>query len=113
LKNSLDKIISFLSMSFHGGTDATPAIRESLRQIQTNNYKKADVIMISDFVMPSFDQQIKEQIKSAKDNKTKFHSLVIGTSQNQNVIADFDNNWFYNPVRQDSILTVVNNLNGL
>jgi len=113
LKNSLDKIISFLSMSFHGGTDATPAIRESLRQIQSNNYKKADVIMISDFVMPSFDQQTKEQIKSAKDNKTKFHSLVIGTSQNQNVIAGFDNNWFYNPVIQDSILTLVKNLNVL
>jgi uncharacterized protein with von Willebrand factor type A (vWA) domain len=109
----LEKIIEFLSMSFHGGTDAAPAMREALRQLQTNDYKKADVLMISDFVMPSFDKQTQEQIKTAKESKTKFHSLVIGTSQNQNVIADFDNNWFYNPDRQDSILTLVKNLNRL
>lgn len=113
LKNSLEKIIEFLSMSFHGGTDAAPAMREALRQLQSNDYKKADLLMISDFVMPSFDKQTQEQIKTAKENRTKFHSLVIGTSQNQSVIADFDNNWFYNPDRQDSILTLVKNLNGL
>lgn len=113
LKNSLEKIIEFLSMSFHGGTDAAPAMREALRQLQSNDYKKADVLMISDFVMSSFDKQTQEQIKTAKESKTKFHSLVIGTSQNQNVIADFDNNWFYNPDRQESILTLVKNLNGL
>ena len=100
-------------MSFHGGTDASPAIHEALRQLKSNDYKKADVLMISDFVMPAFDKQAQEQMKVAKENKTKFHSLVIGTSQNQNVIADFDNNWFYNPDRQDSILTLVKNLNGL
>jgi uncharacterized protein with von Willebrand factor type A (vWA) domain len=113
LKNSLGKIIEFLSMSFHGGTDAAPAMREALRQLQSNDYKKADVLMISDFVMPSFDKQTQEQIKTAKESKTKFHSLVIGTSQNQNVIADFDNNWFYNSDNQDNILTLVKNLNGL
>jgi len=107
LKNSLDKIIAFLSMSFQGGTDTEPAMKEALKQLQSNDYKKADVLMISDFVMPSFEQQIKEQIKSAKENKTKFHSLVIGSSQNQNVIAEFDNNWFYDPNRQESILTLV------
>lgn len=113
LKNSLEKIIEFLSMSFNGGTDAAPAMREALRQLQSNDYKKADVLMISDFVMPSFDKQTQEQIKTAKESKTKFHSLVIGTSQNQSVIADFDNNWFYNPDRQDSILILVKNLNEL
>lgn len=113
LKNSLEKIIEFLSMSFHGGTDAAPAMREALRQLESNDYKKADVLMISDFVMSSFDKQTQAKIKSAKEKKTKFHSLVIGTSQNQNVIADFDNNWFYNPDRQESILTLVKNLHEL
>jgi uncharacterized protein with von Willebrand factor type A (vWA) domain len=113
LKNSLQRIIEFLSMSFHGGTDASPAMREALRQLKSKDYKKADVLMISDSVMPSFEKQTQEQIKTAKENNAKFHSLVIGTSQNQNVIADFDNNWFYNPGRQDSILTLVKNLNGL
>lgn len=113
LKNSLDKIISFLSMSFHGGTDATPAMREALKMLTTQDYKKADVIMVSDFVMSAFDKTTQDQIKSAKDNKTKFHSLVIGNSQNPSTIKDFDNNWFYDLNNPNSTLTLVKNINGL
>jgi uncharacterized protein with von Willebrand factor type A (vWA) domain len=110
LKNSLDKIISFLSMSFHGGTDATPAMREALRMLTTQDYKKADVIMVSDFVMSAFDPTTQDQIKSAKENKTKFHSLVIGNSQNQSIIRDFDSNWFYDINNPNSIQTLVKNV---
>lgn len=113
LKNSLDKIISFLSMSFHGGTDATPAMREALRMLTTQDYKKADVIMVSDFVMSAFDETTKEQIMSAKANKTKFHSLVIGNSRNSAAIKDFDNNWVYDLYNPNSVLTLIKNINEL
>ncbi len=113
LKNSLAKTIDFLSMSFHGGTDATPAMKEALRMLQTEDYKKADVIMVSDFIMPAFDPITQEQIKSAKENKTKFHSLVIGNSQNPQAINEFDNNWFYDPQNPKSILTLVKNIKTL
>ncbi|GIW50645.1 MAG: hypothetical protein KatS3mg080_1256 [Anoxybacillus sp.] len=113
LKNSLDKIISFLTMSFNGGTDASPAMREALRMLGTEDYKKADVLVISDFVIPAFDKTEQEQIVKAKENKTKFHSLVIGSSQNQNVIKEFDSNWLYNPQAEGSVLSLVKNLNSL
>jgi len=113
LKNSLDKIISFLSMSFHGGTDATPAMREALRMLTTQDYKKADIIMVSDFVMSAFDKTTQDQIKTAKDNKTKFHSLVVGNSQNPATIKDFDSNWFYDLNNPNSVLTLIKNINEL
>ncbi len=113
LKNSLEKIISFLSMSFHGGTDATPAMKEALRMLTTQEYKKADVIMISDFIMPAFDKITQDNLKAAKDNKTKFHSLVIGDSKNPATIKDFDNNWYYDLNNQGSILTLVKNIKEL
>jgi uncharacterized protein with von Willebrand factor type A (vWA) domain len=113
LKNSLDKVIQFLSMSFNGGTDATPAMSEALRMLTTADYKKADVIMVSDFVMSAFDEATQEQIVRAKENKTKFHSLVVGNSQNPSVIKDFDNNWFYDPRNPSSILTLVKNISVL
>jgi uncharacterized protein with von Willebrand factor type A (vWA) domain len=113
LKNSLDKIIQFLSMSFHGGTDAAPAMRESLRMLETEEYRKADVVMVSDFVMPAFDEMTQGQIIKAKENKTKFHSLVIGTSQNTGVIKDFDNNWLYNLNAGENVLTLVKDLYNL
>ncbi len=113
LKNSLEKLISFLSMSFRGGTDATLAMQEALRMLTTQDYKKADVIMISDFVMPAFDRTTQDDLKAAKGNKTKFHSLVIGNSNNPSIINDFDNNWYYDPNNQESILKLARNIKDL
>ena len=110
IKNNLDKLIEFLSMSFHGGTDAAPAMHEALRMLETEDYKKADVIMVSDFVMSGFDEQTKNKILAAKENKTKFHSLVIGDSGNKNAIEEFDSNWAYTPNSKESILTLVKNI---
>ena len=110
LRNSLDKVIDFLSMSFHGGTDATPAMHEAIRLLTTNDYKKADIVIASDFIMPEFDLQTKQLIVKAKENKTRFHSLVIGSSQNSASIAEFDNNWIYDIRNTDSVLVLVKSL---
>jgi len=113
LKNNLDKLIEFLSMSFNGGTDAIPAMREALRMLETEDYKKADVIMVSDFVMSGFDEQTRNQINTAKENETKFHSLVIGDSGNKNTIEEFDSNWVYNTNNSDCVLQLVKDINGI
>jgi uncharacterized protein with von Willebrand factor type A (vWA) domain len=113
LNQSLEKLLAFLAMSFQGGTDATPSVQEALKQLESADYKKADILMISDFVMPNFDETTKQQIQKAKDNHTKFHSLVIGRSQNKYVVTDFDNNWLYNPNNSDSLITLVRNLKRL
>ena len=63
--------------------------------LSENKWKNADVLMISDFVMQSLDNDIKAQIKSAQENNTNFHSLVIGTSGNNGAINSFNHNWFY------------------
>jgi len=113
LKNNLEKLIEFLSMSFHGGTDATPAMLETLRMLETEDYKKADVVMVSDFVMPPLDKTTQNKIIAAKENKTKFHSLVIGNSGNRNTIENFDSNWVYDANNKDSILQLVRDINGI
>jgi uncharacterized protein with von Willebrand factor type A (vWA) domain len=66
--------------------------------------------MISDFVMPRFAPELSAEIQKARNNQTKFHSLVIGNSSNKNVIADFDNNWVYDPNNRKSMITFVENL---
>jgi len=111
LKNNLEKLIEFLSMSFNGGTDATPAMQEALKMLETEDYKKADVIMVSDFIMPGFDEQTKKQITNAKENKTKFHSLVIGDSGNKSTIEEFDSNWAYDKNNKDCVLQLVKDIN--
>lgn len=100
--NALETLVNFLNKSFNGGTDATPALAECLRQLKTENYKNADVLMISDFVMSSLPQNIKDSIKSEQENGTYFYSLVIGDSANNQAIECFDENIIYNPYNESS-----------
>jgi len=110
IRNNLEKLLEFLSMGFYGGTDHMPAMKEALRMLETEDYKKADVVMVSDFVMSGFNEETKKKILSAKENKTKFHSLVIGNSANQQTIEEFDNNWVYNSNDPRRVITLVKNI---
>ena len=92
---SLPKLIDFLTFSFHGGTDAIPALREAVRKIQDKKYEKSDVLMISDFIMDKIDSNTENQILKCKENDTKFHSLVIASVANPKALEIFDNNWIY------------------
>lgn len=97
LPESIENLIDFLSMTFSGGTDATPAFEEALNLIQEEDFKKADILFISDFVMSEIDEDLEESIELAQNNKTSFHSLTIGKNSNQRVLDVFDNHWFYHP----------------
>ena len=57
--------------------------------------------------MPAFSSDIQSQILKAKEMKTKFHSLVIGSSQNSVLIKDFDNNWVYTSDNSNNIIEII------
>ncbi|MBO7567123.1 MAG: VWA domain-containing protein [Bacteroidales bacterium] len=101
-QNALDSLVGFLNKSFNGGTDATPALRECLRQLKTENYKNSDVLMISDFVIGNLPQDVVSSIKEEQENGTSFYSLVIGESSNNQAIECFDENISYNPYNEVS-----------
>jgi uncharacterized protein with von Willebrand factor type A (vWA) domain len=104
IANSLDDVAQFLQMSFYGGTDATLAIYEALRQLGNNDYKDADVLMVSDFIMYKLDEDIVQQIKYFQQNKnTQWHSLTLSEQANPDVIQCFDTNWLYDPKQKGII----------
>lgn len=94
--DSLQKLVRFLQMSFNGGTDARSALQHALQMLQSNDYKTADVLMISDFVMANLPSDLITAIEVEKEKNTDFYSLVIGTSGNQGTIDCFNHNWSYN-----------------
>ncbi|HME55156.1 MAG TPA: hypothetical protein VKM55_23315 [Candidatus Lokiarchaeia archaeon] len=110
LAKSLPDLIEFLSFSFGGGTDADPALQESLRQVQTKQYKKADILMISDFIMDALDKITTQKIDACKKTGTRFHSLVISSEGNPNVLKIFDNNWLYNTTSDHPFRDVLKNI---
>ncbi|MDW8295573.1 MAG: VWA domain-containing protein [Raineya sp.] len=113
LANSMDLLIEFLMMSFHGGTDASPALIEAIRMLQTNEYKEADVLMISDFVMFALREDIIHKIRQEQEKDTRFHSLIISNRPNPEIIHHFDNNWQYNPESKEVIKLIYKDLQSL
>ena len=95
---SIGNLINFLKQSFHGGTDATPAILHSIKTMQQEEYKKADMLIISDFVMNDLSSNTLSEIEKMRKQKNKFYSLSIGNFQDANKVTSiFDKEWFYDP----------------
>ncbi|MDE5898778.1 MAG: VWA domain-containing protein, partial [Treponemataceae bacterium] len=93
--NALERLVQFLRMSFHGGTDAAPALNHALKLLNGNSWKNADVLLISDFVMGSLPDEVANAIEAEKEKNTEFHSLVIGSSGNKAAVQNFNHNWLY------------------
>lgn len=92
------KVFEFLKRSFHGGTDAAPALMYALELMGNEDYKKADLLMISDFIMATLPINVQDKINFAKQNKNKFYSLSIGNIfLDQRLRSIFYNEWVYNP----------------
>lgn len=97
IQNSLIKLIDFLQMSFHGGTDASEAVLEALNQMETKNYEKADLLIISDGVFGNLNDSTLKSIEKLKKKGNKFNSLMIGSNYNERALKFCNNIWQYDP----------------
>lgn len=94
----MEALIKFLGMSFHGGTDAVPALNHALSVMQSETYQRADLLMISDFIMSGLPEQIRQQIEHQRTNSNRFYSLVVGDCfMTQRLASLFDHEWVYDP----------------
>jgi uncharacterized protein with von Willebrand factor type A (vWA) domain len=99
---SMKSLLSFLKKSFHGGTDAQPAITHGINLMSSNDYKKADMLIISDFTMDSLPHDTIELMKAARCNGNTFNSLVVGNCFMNNRLENiFDYEWIYDPKTSD------------
>ena len=94
----MEALLNFLGMSFHGGTDVTPALEHALDTMEQDAYKNADLLVISDFIMSELPEQSLERIERRRIDGNRFHSLVVGNCyMTQRLKSFFDNEWVYDP----------------
>lgn len=104
IADSIDELAKFLSMSFYGGTDVTPALYEALHQLRSHDYQDADVLVISDFIMPKINRDALQSVRYTQQNQgTQFHSLTLSDDPNVQVLEVFDTNWVYDPKQKGVI----------
>ncbi len=95
IKQNGKEIVDFLAHSFYGGTDFTVAMRKSIEMFKDEKFSNADVLFISDFEASAFDKKEKVAIADAKTRGNRFHALIIGYGGEQDLIDDFDMQWYY------------------
>lgn len=100
--DGITNLVKFLHMSFNGGTDANPALEYSVKLLKEKDWKNADVLMISDFVMGSLGTELEEEIKAQQEKKCRFFTLAVTSNGNNEVISVFDKNWIYDINTKDS-----------
>lgn len=91
-------LIHFLQKSFSGGTDVAPALKHAVQTMQTEDYKKADLLVVSDFVMSALPKELPPLIAAAKENDNRFFSLIISGGADKHALENiFDCEWHYQP----------------
>jgi uncharacterized protein with von Willebrand factor type A (vWA) domain len=99
LASNIDRLCEFLSMNFYGGSNAVPAFTEALSLLEHDAYRKADVVMVSDFILPRLDAAVEERIKNARAQKTLFHGILIGdlgdNAVNRALLENFNTSTVY------------------
>lgn len=94
----MEPLIRFLQMSFHGGTDAAPALNHALDTMRRDQYAKADLLVISDFVMSRIPRTTLVAIEAQRVFGNRFYSLVIDEGfHTQEPSSLFDQEWVYDP----------------
>lgn len=86
-KDNAINLINFLTMSFNGGTDVAPALREGVKKMQEDSFKQSDVIVIYDGYFDEISQNLQQQMQDQRHKGNKFYLLDIdGNSSKKNIL---------------------------
>lgn len=75
--NTLDDLVAFLSRSFKGGTDFDPCMTKAVQLMQSNFYKNADMVVISDFIAQRIKQETADTIMELKKQGNRFNAIKL------------------------------------
>ncbi len=91
----LPDLARFLAGSFHGGTDLGKALVTALDALERNEYRYADVLVVSDFRVPKIADRFLDRIAAQHRRGTLFHSLTIARHPVIDPLHIFDSSWLF------------------
>lgn len=89
----LDQAERFLSMSFHGGTDLVPCLEQALTRLADPEFRRADVLVISDFIAQSLPHVLLDKMNAQRREQTRFHAVALSRHAKGALLRVFDNSW--------------------
>lgn len=73
----IERLLSFLGFSFGGGNDETGVMSKVVARLQENEWRKADVVFVSDGEWPA-PASLVRSVEQAREDGTRFHGIQIG-----------------------------------
>jgi uncharacterized protein with von Willebrand factor type A (vWA) domain len=73
----MGQLMEFLTHSFGGGNDEAGMMERVTTRLSDNDWKKADVVFVSDGEWPAGPDLI-AGVRAARDNGTRFHGVQVG-----------------------------------
>lgn len=96
-QDGLREAADFLSYTFHGGTDFEPVIEQCVQLMQSEAYRNADLVALSDFIAPKQTETIIEQVRALQAQQNRFHAVSLSKYGNPELLTMFDHCWSYHP----------------
>lgn len=93
---NLGDLAAFLEGSFHGGTDLRKALTVAIETLERQEYRHADVLVVSDFRVPKIADRFLERINRQHHRGTLFHSLTVAAKPVIDPLHIFDTSWLFN-----------------
>ncbi len=75
--DGIGRLLAFLGLSFGGGNDETGVMAKVVARLKEQDWKKADVVFVSDGVWPA-PASLVATVKEAREAGTRFHGVQIG-----------------------------------
>ena len=76
--DGINELINFLKLSYHGGSDIYKALNEANKIMNTDDFRNADVLVLSDFMMEDMPYNLIELCEKQKSKGNKFFAVSIG-----------------------------------
>jgi uncharacterized protein with von Willebrand factor type A (vWA) domain len=106
-EGSLEKLIRFLLMSFHGGTDLEVGLDNALGKLREATFRQADVVFLTDGMASRIDPTRVTAMDAARAEGVRFYTILVGNGANPDLFAQFDFNWQF---RDDQLFELSVNL---
>lgn len=98
-ESGLNDLMDFVGYTFHGGTDLEPVLSRSIDLMYSNEYRNADLVVVSDFIAPSQPYSLLKKIRKLKEAENRLHAVTLSHHANPGVMRIFDKTWNFIPSR--------------
>jgi uncharacterized protein with von Willebrand factor type A (vWA) domain len=97
---SLSELLTFLAGGFHGGTDPAPALNAAMQRIESTDFSRADLLLVTDGIF-ELGEGIVSRVQAVRARmKFRFHALIAGDHASTRSLELVDMQWAWRPGAQ-------------